>query len=217
MISKYTAPEMANSALITIDTQCDCLEGQPFAVSGTDEILPRMKRLLNAFRAAGRPIVHMVRLYRPDGSDVDLCRKALVERGQRLFCPATKGCQLAPALLPQPAIRLDEDLLLAGKPQPIAHREVIIYKPRWGAFYRTCLEKHLRHQSVSTLVFSGCNFPNCPRTSIYQASERDFRIVVVQDALSGLYERGQNELLSIGVRLVPTNHVVAALEGREKI
>ncbi|WP_459872860.1 hypothetical protein, partial [Endothiovibrio diazotrophicus] len=51
----------------------------------------------------------------------------------------------------------------------------MLYKPRWGAFYRTSLESHLRGLDVSTLVFSGCNFPNCPRTSIYQASERDFR------------------------------------------
>src|SRR3989442_358297 len=30
---------------------------------------------------------------------------------------------------------------------------------------------------ISTLVCCGCNFPNCPRTSLYEASERDFRLV----------------------------------------
>jgi nicotinamidase-related amidase len=49
------------------------------------------------------------------------------------------------------------------------------------------------------VVFVGCNFPNCPRTSIYEASERDFRIVVVSDALSGLDERGIKECRAIGV------------------
>lgn len=42
-------------------------------------------------------------------------------------------------------------------------------------------------------MFAGCNFPNCPRTSIYEASERDFRTVLVRDAISGLYERGEHE------------------------
>lgn len=42
---------------------------------------------------------------------------------------------------------------------------------------------------MTTLVFCGCNVPNCPRTSIHQASERDFRVVLAQDAISGLYDR----------------------------
>jgi nicotinamidase-related amidase len=64
--------------------------------------------------------------------------------------------------------------------------EAAIYKPRWGAFYETPIEDHLRSRGVTTLVFCGCNFPNCPRTSIYEASERDFRIVIARDAISGL-------------------------------
>ena len=61
-------------------------------------------------------------------------------------------------------------------------------------------------------MFCGCNFPNCPRTSIYEASERDFRVVLAHDAISGLYERGERELANIGVRLMSTpevNHGIA--------
>ena len=68
----------------------------------------------------------------------------------------------------------------------------------------TRLEEHLRSLSTSTLVFAGCNFPNCPRTSIYEASERDFRVVAVEDAISGLDERGRTELEAIGARVVRT-------------
>ena len=52
-----------------------------------------------------------------------------------------------------------------------------MYKPRWGAFYNTLLEKQLHNMKVNSLVVCGCNFPNCPRTTIYEASERDFKIV----------------------------------------
>ena len=52
-----------------------------------------------------------------------------------------------------------------------------------------------------TVVVCGCNFPNCPRTTIYEASERDFRVVLAIDAISGLDERGMEELGNIGVRL----------------
>ena len=86
-----------------------------------------------------------------------------------------------------------------------------MYKPRWGAFYETPLEQHLRAHGVSTVVFAGCNFPNCPRTSIYEASERDFRVVVVGDAISGLYERGGLELTNIGAHLMSAVELSEAL------
>jgi nicotinamidase-related amidase len=76
-----------------------------------------------------------------------------------------------------------------------------MYKPRWGAFYRTKLERHLRDSGSDTVVFAGCNFPNCPRTSIYEASERDFRTVLVSDAVSGLDGRGIKECRAIGVEV----------------
>src|SRR5207247_11453968 len=116
-----------------------------------------------------------------------------------------------PALVPARAPRLDTELLLAGGIQRVAPGEAIIYKPRWGAFYQTPLEAHLRALGVCTLVFAGCNFPNCPRASIYEASERDFRLVLAEDATSGLYERGKDELENIGLVLVGTAGLVAAL------
>ena len=92
-------------------------------------------------------------------------------------------------------------LLLSGGIQRISSNEVIIYKSRWGAFYNTPLEDHLKKLNVSTLIFTGCNYPNCPRTSIYEASERDFRIILVTNAISGLYEQGEREMRNIGVGL----------------
>jgi len=207
----YLAPDLTRVALVTIDTQRDTLDGQPFEVPGTSAALPAMRRLAEAFRTADRPIVHVVRLYRPDGSNADLCRRRAVEDGARLVLAGSPGAELAPGLLPAAAPRLDTPLLLAGGIQHVGPREVIIYKPRWGAFFQTPLEVHLRALGVSTLIFSGCNFPNCPRASVYEASERDFRIVLVRDAVSGLYERGEQEMQAIGVGLMDADALVAAL------
>jgi len=205
------APDFASVALVTIDTQRDTLDGQPFEVPGTSAALPEMRRLAAAFRAAGRPIVHVVRLYRPDGSNVDLCRRRAVAEGARLVLAGSPGAELASDLVPASAPRLDTELLLAGGIQRVGPGEAIIYKPRWGAFFQTPLEAHLRALGVSTLVFAGCNFPNCPRTSIYEASERDFRLVLVEDAVSGLYERGKDELRGIGVALMNAAELTASL------
>jgi nicotinamidase-related amidase len=129
----------------------------------------------------------------------------------RALTPGTPGSQLAAELLPEPDLTLDADALLAGNAQRFGPSEAAIYKPRWGAFYDTPLEGHLREQHINTLVFCGCNFPNCPRTSIYEASERDFRIVLARDALSGLYERGEHELEGIGVHLMSASEIAEAL------
>ncbi len=200
-------------ALITVDTQRDTLDGEPLEIPGTSAILPRLQRLLHAFRTVRMHVVHMVRLYKEDGSNVDLCRRSMVESGAAILRPDSSGAELAAELLPEPSTRLDAELLLSGGTQQIASREVIVYKPRWGAFYGTPLEAHLRELGVSSLAFTGCNFPNCPRTSIYEASERDFRIVLVEDAVSGLYERGKEEMENIGVCVISAAELEEAIVG----
>jgi nicotinamidase-related amidase len=197
-----------HAALITIDTQNDTLDGQPLEVPGTSAVLPNIVELCRVFRSSGRPIVHIVRLYRADASNVDPCRRELVLEGTPILRPGTPGRSPAPGLVPADAAELDDDLLLAGGLQRLGDNEVVMYKPRWGAFYDTPLEAHLRSLVVDTLVFAGCNFPNCPRASIYEASERDFQVVVIEDAISGLYDRGLDELRNIGVRVLSTTEVV---------
>jgi nicotinamidase-related amidase len=152
-----------------------------------------------------------VRLYLPDGSNVDPCRRQDVERGKRIVLLGTGGAELVDELKPSYSVRLDAEGLLGGGLQLIGPDEWIMYKPRWGAFYRTPLEAHLRGLDVNTIAVCGCNFPNCPRATIYEASERDFRVAVVTDATSGLYEWGLRELKNIGVEPVSADDVLERL------
>ncbi len=210
-VETYTKPHLSTSALITIDTQNDfTLPNAPARIPGTQEILPNMRRLVEAYRRSGLPIVHVVRIYLPDGSNVDLCRRAAVESGVTLVAPETQGVQLVDALKPDPQLYLDTRLLLSGEFQSVSANEFIMYKPRWGSFYQTGLEEFLKQRDVDTLVLCGCNFPNCPRTTIYEASERDFRLVLVKDAISQLYPKGEEEMANIQVALMNTDTVTAS-------
>ncbi len=208
-MSKYTDPDWANAALLTIDVQRDfTLTGAPAEIPGTMEVVPKMRRLIEAFRQGNRPIVHVVRIYRPDGSNVDACRREGVERGKGVVLAGSEGAELVDEFKPSPRVRLDADLLLGGGLQEIGDKEWVMYKPRWGAFYQTPLQGHLYDRvGANTVVICGCNFPNCPRATIYEASERDFRVAVVTDATSGLYERGLRELENIGVEPVSVDGV----------
>jgi nicotinamidase-related amidase len=199
MTDPYTGPLADSAALVLIDVQHDFYaEGAPMPIEGTKAAIPAMATLVTEFRSRALPIVHVVRLYRPDGSNADLVRRQAIECGARFAVPGSAGSQIAPELLPNP-VELDHERLLSGELQQIGPREHVMYKPRWGAFYQTKLERHVRDTGSDTLVFAGCNYPNCPRTSIYEASERDFRIVLVSDALSGLDDRGITECRAIGV------------------
>ncbi|MBV8162600.1 MAG: cysteine hydrolase, partial [Acidimicrobiia bacterium] len=47
--------------------------------------------------------------------------------------------------------------------------------------------------------------------TIYEASERDYRVVLVTDAISGLYERGEVEMTNIGVMLMTVDQVLGEM------
>jgi nicotinamidase-related amidase len=208
----YTQPHWSRSVFMTVDVQRDfSVPGAPGLVTGTPEIIPTIQRLLTAYRLVGLPIIHVIRLYLQDGSNVDLCRRARIEGGARIVVPGTEGSNIVKELLPSPDIVPDSERLLRGDLQLIGNHEWLVYKPRWGAFYRTVLEEHLLELEVDTVVFSGCNFPNCPRTSMYEASERDFRVVLVLDAVSGVYDLALEELRGIGVNIVTAEKCLNAV------
>jgi nicotinamidase-related amidase len=205
----WLRPEWDRAALLTIDTQADFVEGGASPIPGTAAVVPLVAGLAAAFRAAGRPVIHVVRLY--DGPDVDLARRTVLDAGAPIVRPGSAGSQLAPALLPPAAPPLDPVALLAGSFQPLGPGEWAMWKPRWGAFHRTALETFLRDRAVTTVVVAGCNFPNCPRAAILQASERDFRVVVAADAISGVDDRHLAEAARIGALHAPAAAITAAL------
>lgn len=204
-MEQHTDPHITKSALITIDTQNDfTLQGAPAEIAGTTEVIPNMVRLLESYRKNGFPIIHVIRLYPRDGSNVELCRRQAIEEGAEIVAPGSSGAELVDELKPDASTELDADALLSGEVQQIGDNEFVMYKPRWGAFYKTALEDFLTERGIDTLIFSGCNYPNCPRTSIYEASERDFRVVLVKDAISQLYPKGEQEMQNIGVNVLET-------------
>src|SRR5690349_4881855 len=94
----YVTPHWRNAALVVIDLQADFLDDGVAPIPGTLAIVPKAARLASAFRAAGRPIAHVVRLYEPGGSDVDLPRRSAVESGAQIAAPDSPGSQIAPAV-----------------------------------------------------------------------------------------------------------------------
>ena len=158
------------TALVVIDMQRDFVEPGGFGESlGNDvgplrAIVPTVRRLIDAFRTAGLPIIHTRECHRPDLSD---CPPAKRERG----CPERRIGD------PGPLGRI----LIAGEPgaeivpelQP-RDGEIVIDKPGKGAFYQTELLGILERLRVRYLVMSGVTTEVCVQTTMREANDRGF-------------------------------------------
>jgi len=213
-MANYCVPEKGKAALLCISAQRDFVApGSPVRACGSQAALPRMEALIQCFRQHGAPIYHSVRLYKADGSNVDVCRRQAVEEGLRILMPGTLGAELIDSIKPSKDVRLEPDLLFAGDFQEIGPKEYVHYRPRWGAFHDTQLEARLSEQKVTTLVICGFSFSTGGRASVYEASARDFRIVLVPDALCNATEEAVQELGRMGIYLMDTVNCLAWMAG----
>ncbi|RVW09177.1 cysteine hydrolase [Prescottella agglutinans] len=212
-LDDHVLPHLNSSALLVIDMQNDFADDGPCPVPGTAGLVPRLRTLLDAYRHAGRPIVHVVRLY--DGDDVDRVRRTAITRDDAPIArPGTTGSRILSGLLPPGAPALDPTLLTAGTFQAAGPHETVMWKPRWSAFHRTDLDAHLQRAAIDTVVVAGCNFPNCPRSTLFDASCRDYRLVLATDATSRITPDRLADARSIGV--VPlTVAEIAAVVGTD--
>lgn len=213
-MANYCVPEKGKAALLCISAQRDFIApGSPVRACGSHSALPNIGTLVDCFRGHGAPIFHSVRLYKPDGSNVDVCRRQAVEEGLRILMPGTLGAELIDELKPSKDVRLDPELLFAGDFQEIGANEFVHYRPRWGAFHDTGLEERLHDQQITTLVICGFSFSTGGRASVYEASARDFRIVLVPDALCNATEEAVQELGRIGIYLMDTANCLTWMAG----
>lgn len=216
-MANYCVPERKNVALLTVSAQHDFLKpGSPVRAVGAEPARPILRRVVEGFRAQGAHIYHAVRLYRPDGSNVDACRRQAIEEGVRVLMPGTFGAELLDELKPDPAFRLNPDCLLNGRMQALGPREWAFYRPRWGAFYGTDLEAQLRAAEISTLVLCGFSFATGIRATIYEASARDLRTVLIPDALGSASDEGVREVARMGVYLMTSESCLNWLAGSHR-
>ncbi|WP_085904587.1 cysteine hydrolase family protein [Kiloniella majae] len=209
----YIRPQKDHVALISLSAQRDyILPSSPIRASGLSRAIPAMEKLVQGFRDRLAPVYHSIRLYKTDGSNVDLCRRTAVEEGLRIFMPGSLGAELVDEIQPEgKEVRINPDLLFDGKFQEIGENESIFYRPRWGAFHDTPLEDELKARGVNTLVLCGFSFTTATRATIYEASARDFRVIVVPDALCNATEQGLHELGRMGVYMMETDELLSWL------
>ena len=178
------------SALLIIDMQNDfVLPGAPCCIAGAQATLPNLVQVLKHYREQQLPVFHVVREYREDGSDIENFRYQSFVDGNRCAVPGTPGCEIVKELSP-----------LAG--------EYRIVKNRFSAFMNTEVDFMLRRLSVNDIVVVGTQYPNCVRTTVFDALALGYDVTVVTDATSAQTEDVARaniiDLQNVGVHCVST-------------
>jgi nicotinamidase-related amidase len=187
---------MRKPALLIIDMQNDfILEEKPLKVAGAPAVIPKIQAVLTVFRKRSLPVFHVLRVHRPDGSDVEITRKELFARSP-FAVEGTRGAAVIDELTP-----------LKG--------EYVLTKTRMSAFIGTELDLMLRTLQVSTLYVCGIQTPNCIRTTVFDGIAYNYPVVLIDDATGAstgeVHRANTRDMQNIGVRMVKAGEVPGLL------
>jgi nicotinamidase-related amidase len=190
---------MRRPSLLIIDMQNDfVLEGKPLRVAGAGTVIPKILAVLAEFRKRSLPVFHILRVHRPDGSDVEIIRQELF-RKQPFAVVGTMGAAVIDELAP-------------------FEGEYVLTKTRMSAFIGTELDLMLRTLGVTDLVVCGIQTPNCIRTTVFDGIAYNYPVVLVDDATGAASEEVHRanirDMQNIGVKIVLAANLAGVLDAR---
>jgi nicotinamidase-related amidase len=160
MLRYSLAPKRA--ALLNVDMQNCFVENSPIAAQDGMVILERVNRLATACRNAGSTVIHTAHVLREDGSNAGLLAENIEAVRLGIINKGSVSARLHSALDVEPT-------------------DIILEKPRFGAFYGTDLELVLRSLGIDSVIISGIATNVCCETTAREAAVRDFKVFFLSD------------------------------------
>jgi ureidoacrylate peracid hydrolase len=154
------------AALLVIDMQYFFLDpASPSYTCGGPAILPRLQKVIQAFRQANRPVIYTRHVHHPDHLDAGIMAWWW------------------------------EGMCKEGSPESEIHRDIapmpnekVIFKHRYSAFYNTDLETVLRSLKVEEIVVAGILTNMCCESTARDAYYRDYRVFFLADGTGSVTE-----------------------------
>jgi nicotinamidase-related amidase len=159
-----------NTALLVMDYQVDSLTRSMTAAQSADAIA-RVPDLIAMARDAGMMVIHVVVAFRPGHPEIsprNFGFSALKANGMRVA--GSEGAAIHPAAAAR-----------EGEP--------IVVKHRVSPFVGTDLEMLLRANGIDTLVLAGVHTSRVVLSTVCQAIDLDYRLVVVRDCCATRMQR----------------------------
>jgi len=154
------------SVLLVVDMQRFFLDAaSPTFTCGGLAILPTVKRLIDSFRRADRPVIYTQHVHHPGGLDSGIM--GWWWEGKCL--EGSPESEIHPDLAPMPG-------------------EKVVSKHRYSAFYNTDLETVLRCLKVEDVIISGIMTNMCCESTARDAYSRDLRVFFPADGTGSITE-----------------------------
>ncbi|KAF1849140.1 Isochorismatase hydrolase [Cucurbitaria berberidis CBS 394.84] len=173
----------STSALLIIDMQRDFLsiggylDSQGYSVARFQSLIPRLVSLLSTFRRAGFPVYHT-----REGHASHMATVSSRETHRSAVNGAQIGSQ---GPLGKLLIRGERGHDIISELQPLPN-EPVIDKPGRGAFTNTDLEFSLKARGIRNLVVCGVTADACVSSTVREASDRGFDVLVVEDGVESV-------------------------------
>jgi len=215
METTMRGPDITKSALLVVDMQNDFVHAEGGFACKSREVpeaeidmpflmgaIPQVKRLVAAFRQAGRPVIYIAQVLKADYSDAQIPYWRFGRRpreGNRTFIVEnTWGAQIVDELKPREG-------------------EHIIIKKGFGGFSNTSLDTVLRYLGVTTCVVSGVTTCVCVSTTVRGGVDHNYHMILVRDAVAEVNRETHEAELKTMARVFAdvhtTQEVVTMLSG----
>ena len=185
---------MPKMALLVIDMLNDFFRQHAQLAEQRSRIVASINALTVAFRHHDQPVLWVRQEFAPDLHDAFL---EMRKHDLHVTIAGTDGCELLPEL----------DQRSSDK---------IIVKKRYSAFFGTDLEAILQEARPEVLVVAGINTHACVRTTVIDAYQRDYEVVVATDCIAS-YDEAHHDMTKRYLdgaiaRLLPNREIIKMLE-----
>jgi biuret amidohydrolase len=165
--------EPSKTALLVTDMQNVFVEGSPVSAPEGPQVLDRLNYLAGFCHEVGIQVIYTAHVVRPDHNNVGVLGKIVPPVQAGLIDDGSVSGSL------HSGVRMKEG-------------DILLKKPRYGAFHGTDLELILRDKGIDTLIIGGIATNVCCETTAREATVRDFKVIFLSDgtATFGLPDLG---------------------------
>lgn len=159
----------ARTALINVDLQNVFVEGYDISATDGPDVVQRLNKLSKVCRGHGMMVIHTINELRADGSNRGVAAEVVTAYLQSTgtnrrggITAGTDGAKLHESLDVQPT-------------------DVLLTKPRYGAFTGTDLDLILRTNNIEAVIIGGIATNVCCDTTAREANQRDYKVFFLSD------------------------------------
>jgi len=187
--------DVQHACLLVIDMQRFFLDhDSPTYTCGGEAILPNVKKLIEGFREAERPVIYTKHVHHPDKIDAGI----MGWWWEGMCVEGSPESDIVEELYPQ-------------------ENEKIILKHRYSTFYNTDLEVILRCMNIKEIVISGIMTGMCCESTARDAYYRDYSVFFPADGTGAINEEMHlASLLNLGFGFAYINTVNDILKQLKK-